>query len=116
MSLPRADVSTRKELVVEQPAGAEDALLDGVPGRLLRLKRGMTMLETLWPADWPSDAYVTLAQTGRRITLQPDSAQVELRRFRDQLPEVVHRLPEMKGDTAVIRRVLRHLNQAQWQN
>jgi hypothetical protein len=84
-----------------------------VPGRLLRLKRGMTMLETLWPADWPSDAYVTLAQTGRRITLHPDSAAVELRRFREQLPEVLRRLPEMKGDTAVIRRVLRHLDQAQ---
>jgi len=41
---------------------------------------------------------------------------VELRRFREQLPEVVRRLPEMKGDTAVIRRVLRHLEQAQWQN
>jgi alpha-glucosidase (family GH31 glycosyl hydrolase) len=116
VSLPRADVSTRKELVVEQPAGADDALLDGVPGRLLRLKRGMTMLERLWPADWPSDAYVTLEETGRRITLQPDSGLVELRRFREQLPEVLRRLPEMKGDTAVIRRVLRHLDQAQGQN
>jgi alpha-glucosidase len=116
VSLPKADVSTRKDLVVEQPAGAEDALLDGVPGRLLRLKRGMTMLEALWPADWPSDAYVALAQTGRRITLQPDSAAVELRRFREQLPEVLRRLPEMKGDTAVTRRVLRHLDQAQRQN
>ena len=113
VSLPKADVSTRKELVVEQPGGAEDALLDGVPGRLLRLKRGMTMLETLWPADWPSDAYVTLEETGRRITLQPDSAQVELRRLREQLPQVARRLPEMKGDSAVIRRVLRHLEQAQ---
>jgi hypothetical protein len=112
VSLPRADVSTRKELVVEQPAGAEDALLDGVSGRLLRLKRGMRMLETLWPADWPSDAYVTLAQTGRRLTLQPDSAVVELRRFREQLPDVLRALPQMKGDTAVIGRVLRHLNQA----
>jgi hypothetical protein len=112
VSLPRADVSISKELVVEQPAGADDALLDGVPGRLLRLQRGMTMLETLWPGDWPSDAYVTLEETGRRITLWPDSAQVELRRFREQLPEVLRRLPEMKGDTAVIDRVLRHLDQA----
>jgi hypothetical protein len=111
VSLPRADVSIRKELVVEQPAGADDALLDGVPGRLLRLKRGMTMLEALWPADWPSDAYVALEETGRRLTLHPDSAAVELTRFREQLPEVARRLPEMKGDTAVIRRVLRHLDQ-----
>jgi len=116
VSLPRADVSTRKELVVEQPAGADRALLDGVPGRLLRLKRGMRMLEALWPADWPSDAFVTLAQTGRRLTLHPDSAAVELTRFREQLPEVLRRLPEMKGDTAVIHRVLRHLDQAQGQN
>jgi alpha-glucosidase len=112
VSLPRADVATRKELVVTQPADAEDALLDGVPGRLLRLKRGMTMLETLWPADWPSDAYVTLAQTGHRITLHPDSAAAELRRFREQLPDVLRGLLQMKGDTAVIGRVLRHLDQA----
>ena len=111
-SLPRAGVTTREELVVEQPAGTDDALLDGVPGRLLRLERGMTMLERLWPADWPSDAYVTLAQTGRRITLQPDSAQAELRRFREQLPDVLRALPQMKGDTAVINRALRHLGQA----
>ena len=111
VSLPRADVSARKELVVTLPAGADDALLDGVPGRLLRLKRGMTMLEALWPADWPSDAYVALAQTGRRITLQPDSGLVELQRFREQLPEVLRGLPQMKGDTAVIHRALRHLDQ-----
>ncbi|HTT67340.1 MAG TPA: TIM-barrel domain-containing protein [Gemmatimonadales bacterium] len=112
VSLPRADVATRKELVVTPPAGADDALLDGVPGRLRRLEHGMTMLETLWPADWPSDAYVTLAQTGHRITLHPDSAAVELRRFREQLPDVLRALRQMKGDTAVIRRVLRHLDQA----
>ena len=111
VSLPGADVSIRKELVVEQPAGADDALLDGVPGRLLRLKRGMTMLETLWPTDWPSDAYVALEETGRRITLWPDSARAELRRFREQLPEVLRVLPEMKGDSAVIHRALRHLGQ-----
>jgi hypothetical protein len=110
VSLPRADVSSRKELVVEQPAGADDSLLDGVPGRLRRVQRGMTMLETLWPADWPSDAYVTLAQTGRRITLHPDSAAVELQRFREQLPGVLRALPRMKADTAAIESVLRHLD------
>ena len=109
VSLPAADVSTGKTLVVEQPAGANDALLDGVPGRLLRLKRGMTMLERLWPQDWPSDAYVTLAQTGRRITLWPDSAATELTRFREQLPAILRALPQLKGDTAIINRAARHL-------
>ena len=68
-------------------------------------------MEALWPADWPSDAYVTLAQTGRRLALHPDSAAAELRRFREQLPDVLRTLPQMKGDTTVIRRVLRHLDQ-----
>lgn len=109
VSLPRGDVSVPGELVVTTAPGADDALLDGVPGRLLRLRRGMRVLEALWPADWPSDAYVTLVQTGRRLTLRPDSAAVELQRFRAQLPPVLAALPRMKGDTAVIRRALRHL-------
>ena len=112
VSLPRSEVSARKELVVTEPSGADDSLLDGVPGRLLRLKRGMAMLEALWSADWPSDAFVALAQTGRRITLHPDSAAVELRRFHEQQAEVLRALPEMKGDTAVIHRAMRHLEQA----
>jgi len=116
VSLPRGDVATRKELVVTEPAGADDSLLAGVPGRLLRLHRAMTMLEALWSADWPSDALVTLAQTGRRITLHPDSASVELRRFREQLPDVLRALPQMKGDTAVIARALRHLEQGEGRN
>jgi hypothetical protein len=37
---------------------------------------------------------------------------VELRRFREQLPEVLRALPQMKGDSAVIRRVQRHLGEA----
>jgi len=116
VSLPRGDVSTRKELVVTQPTGPDGTLLNAVPGRLLRLKRGLRMLEALWPADWPSDAYVALTQTGRRLTLQPDSAAAELRRFREQWPQVLRALPQMKGDTALIHLALRHLDQAQGQN
>ena len=116
VSLPKADVSTSKALAVEAPAGADDALLDGVPGRLLRLRHAMAMLETLWPADWPSDAYVSLAETGRRLTLHPDSAQVELQRFRERLPDVLRALPQMKGDTAAIHRAMRHLGEGQGQH
>jgi hypothetical protein len=109
VTLPREDVSRPKTLVVEQPSTVDDALLDGVPGQLQRLYTAMTMLETLWSADWPSDAFVTLQQTGRRITLHPDSAQVELRRFHAHLPAVLRQVPNMKGDTLVIRNALRHL-------
>ena len=49
VSLPRADVSTRKELVISQPAGADDAVLDSRPGRLLRVQRGLISLGTLLP-------------------------------------------------------------------
>jgi len=44
--------------------------------------------------------------------LHPDSAVVELRRFGEQLPDVLRGLPRMKGDTAVIGWAQRHLEQA----
>ncbi len=111
ITLPAADVAARKELVVHFPAGArpDDPLLDGVPGELHRLYESMTMLETLWPADWAPDAYVTLVQTGNRIGLHPDSARVELTRLRQDLPGVLDRVRKLKGDPKTIERALVHL-------
>ncbi len=111
ITLPAADVATRKELVVRVPAGArpDDPLLDGVPGELHRMYESMTMLETLWPADWAPDAYVSLVQTGNRLSLHPDSARAELTRLRADLPNVLDRVRHLKGDAKTIDRALAHL-------
>ena len=48
-------------------------------------------------------------------TWEPDSALAELRRFREQLPQVLSALPQMRGDTAVIHRAMRHLDPGEGQ-
>jgi Glycosyl hydrolases family 31/Domain of unknown function (DUF5110) len=110
ISLPASDVSARKELIVQSPPTASsERLLDGVPGVLHRLHESMAMLEHLWPADWPPDALVSLVQTGNRISLHPDSAQVELTRLRVAYAGVLQGIPRLAGDTTVIKRALVHL-------
>jgi alpha-glucosidase len=110
ISLPASDVSVHQELIVHSDPGTpSDRLLDGVPGKLHRLYESMTMLEQLWPTDWPSDALVSLVQTGNRIGLHPDSARVELQRLRNEYPRVLERIPRLVGDTTVIKRALGHL-------
>jgi alpha-glucosidase len=107
--LPASDIRTPGTLEAELPTDRSDSLLDGVPSTLARLGTAMRLLEGLWPADWPPDALVALQQTGRRITLHPDSAGVLLERLRAQLPGEIERLRALHGDSTVIRRALNHL-------
>ena len=107
--VPEADIRTASTLEVELPFGRNDSLLDGVPSTLSRLERAIHILEGLWPADWPPDSLVALQQTGNRITLQPESAAVELKGLRAALPGVLDGLRTLHGDTAAVRRALAHL-------
>ena len=112
VSLPRADVATRKELVVEQPAGADDALLDGVPGRLLRLEArdedaggalaGGLAVRRVRHAGADRAAPHAAPGLGRGGAARASGS---------SCPRCCADCPEMKGDTAVIRRALRHLDQ-----
>jgi hypothetical protein len=73
------------------------------------MERAMQILDGVWPEDWAPDAFVALAQTGRRMTLGPAHARDELTRFRADLPSVLERVRAMRGDSTSIRRALRHL-------
>lgn len=111
ISLPQSNIREHKKLMVTAaPAAAgDDALIDGVPGMLHRLYESMTMLETLWPADWAPDAYVSLVQTGNRISAHPERARAELQRLRADLPAVLARVRTLKGDAKIIERALTHV-------
>jgi hypothetical protein len=106
---PEADIRRASTLEVELPVGRNDSLLDGVPVTLSRLERAIHILEGLWPAGWPPDSLVALQQTGHRITLQPQSAAVELKGLRAGLQDVLDRLNTLQGDTTAIRRARAHL-------
>ncbi len=109
IALPSASVRRAREVVIELPADRDPTLLDGVPGRLSRLHRAARLLENLWPDDWPRDQHIGLEQTGRRMSLHPDSAAAELRRLEAEYPDVVAGIRALQGDRRWIDRALGHL-------
>jgi Glycosyl hydrolases family 31 TIM-barrel domain/Glycosyl hydrolase family 31 C-terminal domain/Domain of unknown function (DUF5110) len=108
VAIPRTDVHRGFRLTVTG-TGADADVTDGVKGQLRRMERAMQLLDGVWPDDWAPDAYVALVETGRRMTLEPAHARDELTRFRADLSSVLDRVRAMRGDSAVVRRALRHL-------
>ena len=103
--LPGAPVAEARSVELTFPA-ADPGLVDGVAGTLARLQAARDVLERLWPDDWPSDAFVALSQTGRRIELRPETAVRELRALKSALPSEIAKVHDLKGDEDVKRKAL----------
>jgi hypothetical protein len=87
----------------------DDARLDGMRGYTARLQQGMDLLNSLWKDDWTPEEMIDLYQTGRRIELNPRTAQEELSVFHDELSSTLRELSEMEGDRSTIQRAINHL-------
>ncbi len=105
IKLPAASIRQARTVRIHFPA-ARPGLMDGAEGTLKRMAAARTVLEGLWSADWPSDAFVALSQTGRRIELKPQTAVAEMNALRDSLPGRIAHIPEMKGDEALKTKAL----------
>jgi hypothetical protein len=112
VSIPKFKVSEPIHITVKGPdySAAAAHLLDGVPGKIARLRQAMTLINNKsWPKDWSPDVLVNAAQTGDRISLHPESARQELDVLRKRLPEVLREIMTLKGGRAVIDQVMLHL-------
>jgi hypothetical protein len=88
----------------------DDRLLDGLPGKLARLHGAMHMLEKSWDRGWAPDILIEAAQTGRRISLHPETALEELRKLDRTWPEIVKAIDSSDVDRArFIEPALAHL-------
>jgi hypothetical protein len=103
--LAEAPTSSARSVEIDFPDG-DPALTDGVAGMLARIQAARDVLEGLWPDDWPSDAFVGLTQTGRRIELRPETAVDELRALRDALPGAIAKVHDLKGSEAIKAKAL----------
>jgi alpha-glucosidase len=108
VEVPARSVHEPTTLAIAFPARDRRAL-GGVPGLLRRLERATAMLDATWPDDWAPDAYVALAQTGRRVSLASARAEAEVTAFWRDLPVVLEQMRGMRGDSTSIRRALNHL-------
>ncbi|HEX9137240.1 MAG TPA: TIM-barrel domain-containing protein, partial [Nitrospirota bacterium] len=110
ISIPRTRITEPVELLITFPKQAlRRPLTDGFPGKLARLNKAMTLLDSLWPDDWPPDSLVELVQTGSRITLDPKNAVQELEKLDYNLPRVIREVANLKGDPSIKNRALSHL-------
>jgi hypothetical protein len=108
VEVPARSVHEPTTLAIAFPARDRRAL-GGVPGLLRRLERATAMLDATWPDDWAPDAYVALAQTGRRVSRDAARAEAEVTAFWRDLPVVLEQMRGMRGDSTSIRRALNHL-------
>jgi alpha-glucosidase (family GH31 glycosyl hydrolase) len=113
ISLPRMSARERVEVLVRTSPAllAESQLLDGVPGRLARLRTAMAILSGSWPRGWAPDNLIEAAQTGDRISYQPATALEELRTLQSKIPEIVQAISAMEVAPDFVIRALGHLGQ-----
>lgn len=106
ISLPRFKVTRKVEVRVRFPTAfeAKASLLDGVPGRLARLRAAATHLKNGWPRTWAPDALVEAAQTGRRISLDPATAAAELEKLQRSLPALIEEIGRLEAKAEPIER------------
>lgn len=83
--------------------------MNGFPKKINRLKRGMLLLNTLWPKEWSPDSLIDAFQTGNRIEINPQNAKYELKRFKDILPNALEDIKKMEGiGVEMVKKVLAH--------
>jgi alpha-glucosidase len=94
ISTPRFPVTQKVEIVVATAPelARQEALLSGVRGRIARLKHAMALSERTWPNGWTPDALLSAAQTGNRISLDPQNALQEVQKLRAASPEITRQL------------------------
>jgi alpha-glucosidase (family GH31 glycosyl hydrolase) len=76
-------------------------LLNGVQGKISRLKKVMHLLNkyATKTKDWSPDFLVEAAQAGNRMTLRPDTVLEELRKIEDIVPRVIKEIYPVEGDS-----------------
>ncbi|MCK4306221.1 MAG: DUF5110 domain-containing protein, partial [Candidatus Eisenbacteria sp.] len=112
--LPRVSIREEGEVLIKLPGpfDAHTHLLDGVPGRLARLKRVMPLLNSLWSKEWSPEILIYAAQTGNRIGIDPGNAVEELQELKRALPEVIKQVSALRDvDAIVVDRALAHLGE-----
>ncbi len=102
IELPRLSVTRKVEVLVKYSAHTpeDEALLNGVPGKIARLHGAMHILEGSWDRGWAPDILLDAAQTGRRISLHPESTLDELRKLNADWPAILKAVDSLDVDRA----------------
>jgi alpha-glucosidase (family GH31 glycosyl hydrolase) len=76
------------------------ALVDGLPGKLVRLRETYDILNAAWPVAWTPDSLIDAMQTGDRITYHPETALDELNALPGKLSSLDKVIVAMRASDA----------------
>jgi alpha-glucosidase (family GH31 glycosyl hydrolase) len=110
INLPKIDIRGQTKVTVKFNKTIQLDLINRFPGKLKRLKESVNLLNQLWPKDWSPDLLIKLAQTGNRITLEPETIYEELEYFSQNLIKIPELVEKLEGDKQIINRALNYLN------
>jgi len=88
---------------------AQNELLEGLQGKLARLHGAAGILEASWPKGWAPDPLLEAAQTGRRITLHPETALSELQKLDHGWQGMLDAIEGLDVDSKLKKAALAHL-------
>ncbi|MDJ1480033.1 glycoside hydrolase family 31 protein [Cytophagaceae bacterium YF14B1] len=103
ITLDKLSVHEPVEVVLKlQPIDNLD-LLNGVQGKISRLKKVMHLLNkhATKTKDWSPDFLVEAAQAGNRMSLRPETVMQELLKIEDIVPKVIQEIYPVEGDSGV---------------
>ncbi len=108
---PKFGVRDKVEVeVFPKEIGEDVALIDGLPGKIARLKRTMPVLDSQWPVEWSPDVLIHAAQTGDRMTIFPQTAIEEMKAFEGYRPRILDSVQHMTLPDSIRTRVRNHLS------
>lgn len=114
ITTPKFNVSDRVVMSAELPQAteAQQHALDGLPGKIGRLRTAMDIMNGTWRQGWSPDSLTHEFQVGDRMTYFPERAVAEAEDFQTQWPKMVSDILAMQKEpidkTAVVR-ALTHL-------
>ena len=94
---------------------AEQALLEGLPGKITRLRTSMDVLNGTWSRGWAPESLIAAFQTGDRMSYYPDRAIEAAQQMSDNWQKMiadVRALEKDKVDPKAIDLALSHLGVA----
>ena len=106
---PEFAVGKRVTVDVTGPRGEDHALINGLPGMIVRMKRVMPLVNSQWPKEWSPDVLIHAAQTGDRMSIFPQTAIDEMKAFQGYKARILDSVAHMTLPDSIRARVENHL-------
>ena len=105
---PEFSISEKIDIEITHPSQNLSGLLNGFAGKLGRIKKVKELIHSQ-PGMWNVSMIIAAAQTGRRISLNPENTAEELKRFDANIVQIKNKIESLELEPDVRERCLNHI-------